>query len=415
LKFTPAAGGTNSYGAVNALNQYPTVTPAGSSVQTIAYGNNGNLTGDGTWTFVYDSENRLMTANATGTAAAYAYDPLGRRTKKTVNSASTFFLQDGDDEVGEYTAAGAIQRRFVPGDTIDEPISMIDYTIAGNPKTYFHTDKQGSTIAMTDASGNLAEGPYKYDGYGNGAPTTGVPFKFTGRRLDPETGLYYYRARYYSASLGRFLQTDPMGYIDDLVSYKYVSNDPINLFDPTGEAFCDEHFNCYPSDTETVTVTADAEGPGASSPEEPLGDLDVVMPAFIISDLIDHYESPLSTNQKIGVELAMALVPGPDELRVGSKGIKITVRGLKHVLERHVPGGIRTAGKSLFNKGENVEALVKAAEGVAPKLQSGGNFERIVDAGRMVGTDRATGTPTSIYTVITNNFGDLVTAFPGRP
>jgi hypothetical protein len=88
---------------------------------------------------------------------------------------------------------------------------------------------------------------------------------------------------------------------------------------------------------------------------------------------------------------------------------------LQHVLDRHVPGGPLSAGKSLFGAGEDLSALICKAEGLAPVPQAGGNFARIVNAGRIIGIDRATGQPTSIYTVITNAAGDLITAFPGVP
>src|SRR6266481_7442847 len=177
-----------------------------------------------------------MTASGAGLSAAYAYDPLGRRTTKTVSGTVTSFLHDGDSEIADYDGGGNLLRRYVPGPAIDDYVAMV--TAAGTA-TFFHTDKTGSIVAMSDASGNLVEGPYTYDAYGNcfsggGACAAGVPLRYTGQRLDPETGLYYYLARYYSAALGRFLQIDPVGYKDDLNAYTYVGNDPTDLADPTG-------------------------------------------------------------------------------------------------------------------------------------------------------------------------------------
>lgn len=96
--------------------------------------------------------------------------------------------------------------------------------------------------------------------------------------------------------------------------------------------------------------------------------------------------------------------------------ITITEQGLAHVFERHVAGGAKSAGKSIFYDNVTLTRLIAdAGDAVTPVSQPNGNLAYIVDAGRTIGVDRTTGAPTSVYTVITRPSGELVTAFPGTP
>ncbi|MBU6162126.1 MAG: hypothetical protein KGO50_13495, partial [Myxococcales bacterium] len=159
--FQPAVNETTSYGQANNLNQYVTVTHAANPMATLYYDGNGNLIDDGAWDFEYDAENRLTKASnaTTGTTAQYLYDPMGRRQAKIVGSVTTSFLSDGAEEIAEYDGAGGLLRRYIPGPGTDQPIAMVTPSGGSHQHSYFHTNRQGSTVAMSNDAGTVSEGP----------------------------------------------------------------------------------------------------------------------------------------------------------------------------------------------------------------------------------------------------------------
>ncbi len=214
---------------INELNQYDYASGSCGRLYK-GYNNNGCLTDDGVWRFDYDTENNLISAENGSTSVDYVYDPMNRQIQKDVNNTKTRYVYANWHRLADYDGSDTLQNRFVYGVNSNEPLIAV---AAGGALTYMHADRFGSIMSLTNNSGTVTN-RYAYSPWGESNSLSGTTFGFTGQRYDEETGLYYFKNRYYSPTLGRFLQPDPLLYEDDLNLYAYVSNSPLNYTDPTG-------------------------------------------------------------------------------------------------------------------------------------------------------------------------------------
>jgi RHS repeat-associated protein len=221
----------------NSLDPSNRLTASGATSYT--YDDNGSMTSStdstGATTYTWDSRDRLASISAPGgQKTTFLYDFLGNLIQQadagpTLNLTQNFVLDD-------LTNAAVISRSngdsvmVLAGRSVDQDLAVIH---ANGQVEYGLSDAINSTQATVDQSGKLVSS-FSYEPFGKTTTSSTYPFQFTGR-VPVTAGLYYYRARYYCPSAGRFISEDPLGLAGgDTLLYKYGRNNPVNRTDPSG-------------------------------------------------------------------------------------------------------------------------------------------------------------------------------------
>lgn len=228
-RLTEVTGSTTTY-------SYPSTNSKLSSVgaNSYTYDAIGNVSGDGTRTYVWNAAGLLKEAKIGGsTVGVYSYSKTNQRTKKVAGGNTTHYVYGiGGLLYGEYDNTGVLIREHVWLN--GEPLAQID---SGSPEvpTYLHTDHLMTPRYGTNAGGSTV---WTWDSgaFGKEAPTGSatVNLRFPGQHYDAESTLHYNWNRYYNPATGRYISSDPMGLDEGLGTYNYVEQNPLLHLDPHG-------------------------------------------------------------------------------------------------------------------------------------------------------------------------------------
>jgi RHS repeat-associated protein len=222
----PAAKTVDPADAANRIHQFgSTLNQFNAEGETTS-----QTTQQGTVNYTWDARGRMTQAALPGgQTVSYNYDALGRRAGRSSGGASTGFLYDGDDVVLDSNSDGSTVD-YLNGQSIDDKLRQASSTTGTN---YFLQDHLGSTVALTDPSGNLSA-RINYEPFGESPGSALTRYDYTGRERDSATGLLYYRARWMDPKQGRFLTEDPIGFRGENNFYSYVGDNALNYKDPHG-------------------------------------------------------------------------------------------------------------------------------------------------------------------------------------
>ena len=201
----------------------------------LSYDGRGNVSAAGGVGYAYTAENRLGYTGAAGGTAMLHEPGSGLMFAQQSPGSDRRYAWMGDALALEIDGAtGGIVRRHVAGPGIDETLVTLEGA-GTTDRRWLLQDERGSTVGVTDGQGAVTN-KLSYDDYGTPAssnPAT-VRFQYTGQAWLPELNMHYYKARLMNPAIGRFMQSDPIGYAGGVNLYAYVGGDPVNFTDPSG-------------------------------------------------------------------------------------------------------------------------------------------------------------------------------------